>query len=187
MFVREGTDDDAGPLLDQLGYNEFGRVPSMICDVVPDDRTPEPGVTVRLAEEAADVAAYARVAGKAFVDIGLLEEPTSRLLDHPGMMLADDLILAVGEVDGEIVAGAFVKLVAGGASGYVSFVSVLAEARGRSLGDAVTRRVTREAFDRGASTLTLEASAFGANTYRRMGYRDLFEYRLMIRIDRADG
>ena len=86
------------------------------------------------------------MAGKAFVDLMLPEEPTRQLLDNPDRLLADDVVVAVGELDGAIVAGAFAKLTAGGTSGYVSFVSTLTEARGRSMGDAVTRRVTREAF-----------------------------------------
>jgi ribosomal protein S18 acetylase RimI-like enzyme len=182
VFVREGVDDEAESLLLSRGYQEHGRVPSMLCDVIPEDRSPSPGVTVRLAESAEDVLAYAAVAGKAFVDLMLPEEPTRRLLERPQQLLADDVVVAVGELDGAIVAGAFAKLTDGGASGYVSFVSALAEARGHALGDAVTRRVTREAFQRGAASLSLEASAYGANTYRRMGYRDLFEYRLMIRL-----
>lgn len=186
VFVREGIDDAAGPLLEARGYQEHGRVPSMLCDVVPDDVPPSPGVMVRLAESPADIAAYAAVAGKAFVDLMLPEEPTRQLLDNADRLLADDVVVAVGELDGAIVAGAFAKLTAGGSSGYVSFVSTLTEARGRSMGDAVTRRVTREAFQRGASSLSLEASSFGANTYRRMGYRDLFEYRLMIRLARQE-
>lgn len=185
VFQRAGVDDDADRILAERGYVEFGRVPSMLCDAEPEDRPPAEGVTVRLVASADDVSAYAAVAGAAFVDLGLQEDPTRELLDNPGVMLADDVILAVGELDGRVVAGAFTKMVADGQSGYVSFVSTLAEARGRALGDAVTRRITREAFARGATSLSLEASKFGANTYRRMGYRDLFEYRLMIRLGRA--
>jgi ribosomal protein S18 acetylase RimI-like enzyme len=187
IFVRVGVDDDADGVLTERGYHEFGRVPSMLCDTPPDEREPVAGVAVRLADSADDVAAYAAVAGSAFVDLGLLEDPTRALLDNPDVMLADDVVLAVGELDGRIVAGAFTTLLDDGASGYVSFVSVLAEARGHALGDAVTRRITREAFARGATSLSLEASKFGANTYRRMGYRDLFEYRLMIRLGRTGG
>jgi ribosomal protein S18 acetylase RimI-like enzyme len=187
FFARDGVDDDAEPILARRGYHEYGRVPSMLCTVVPDDRPPAPEVSVRLAGSAADISAYAAVAGRAFVDIGLIEEPTRELLDTPELLLADDVIVAVGELDGRIVAGAFTKLVADGTSGYVSFVSVLSEARGHALGDAVTRLITREAFARGATSLSLEASKFGENTYRRMGYRDLFEYRLMIRLGPAEG
>ena len=78
------------------------------------------------------------------------------------------------------MAGALVLLVGG--HGYVGWVSTLAEGRGHGLGDAVTRRVTNEAFARGAGTVTLEASPFGEAIYRRMGYRDLYRYRMLIKL-----
>ena len=44
------------------------------------------------------------------------------------------------------------------ADGYVGWVACADEARGRGLGDVVTRAVTNEAFARGAPLVTLEAS-----------------------------
>ena len=51
----------------------------------------------------------------------------------------------------------------------------------RWLGTA-SRRVTNEAFDRGASIVTLEASHFGEHTYARMGYRELYRYAVLIKL-----
>ena len=45
----------------------------------------------------------------------------------------------------------------------------------------MTRRVTNEAFDRGGSLVTLEASPFGESTYARMGYRELYRYATLIK------
>ena len=42
--------------------------------------------------------------------------------------------------------------------------------------------MTNEAFARGAELVTLEASHFGENTYARMGYRELYRYRILIKV-----
>jgi len=42
--------------------------------------------------------------------------------------------------------------------------------------------VTNEAFRRGADLVTLEASSFGEHTYARMGYREIYRYRMLIRL-----
>ena len=46
----------------------------------------------------------------------------------------------------------------------------------------MTRLVTNEGFARGARLLTLEASPYGRNTYDRMGYQTLYDYRLLIQV-----
>jgi predicted acetyltransferase len=63
---------------------------------------------------------------------------------------------------------------------YISFVAADKEARRRGLGDAVTRLVTRAGFDSGASMASLEASPFGYHVYERMGYREIFQYALLV-------
>ena len=65
---------------------------------------------------------------------------------------------------------------------YVAWVACADAARGRGLGDTVTRAITNEAFRRGADLVTLEASSFGEHTYARMGYRELYRYRMLIRV-----
>jgi ribosomal protein S18 acetylase RimI-like enzyme len=99
-------------------------------------------------------------------------------------MLAPDVAVAIAEAaDGTIVAGAMVVLFTEPEpTGYVSFVACADAARGHGLGDAVTRMVTNEAFARGVTLCTLEASHFGRNTYDRMGYRTLYDYRLLIKV-----
>jgi hypothetical protein len=95
-------------------------------------------------------------------------------------MLGADCVIALADLDGTPVAGALVVLF--GPTGYVGWVSCLDEARGRGLGDVVTRRVTNEAFARGADLVTLEASQFGEHTYARMGYRERYRYRILIKL-----
>ena len=64
----------------------------------------------------------------------------------------------------------------------MAWVSCADAARGRGLGDTVTRAVTNEAFRRGADLVTLEASPFGEHTYARMGYREIYRYRMLLRV-----
>ena len=71
------------------------------------------------------------------------------------MLLRSDCAIALAELDGTPVAGALVVVLGDDPAGYVGWVACADEARGRGLGDVVTRAVTNEAFDRGARLVTL--------------------------------
>jgi hypothetical protein len=182
VFVREQADDEAADHLISLGYQEYTRSPEQICEAPLPEVGPADGVSLRLATTPEDVTAYALVASKAFTDLGFPEDSLFAQLDRPEAMLDDRVAIALADVDGLTMAGALSVLVGDRPNGYIGWVSCLAEGRGRGLGDLVTRTVTNEAFARGAGIVTLEASRFGESVYRRMGYRDLYHYRLMIKV-----
>jgi len=181
VYVHE-SDRDAHDELIARGFTAFSRSPEMVCDARLADRVPVDGVTVRLATSPDDVAAYAEIAGHAFRHLSIPEEITRDTIDHADVMLDPTVTIALAEVDGRPVAGACSFLVGESGDGYVGWVACLDDARGRGLGDTVTRRVTNEAFDRGASIVTLEASPFGRATYARMGYRELYDYATLIHL-----
>jgi ribosomal protein S18 acetylase RimI-like enzyme len=186
VYARHGDDDDITEHLLARGYREWSTTPEMVCDHELDARTPAAGVTVRLASSPADISAYARIAAEAFAHLYVPEAAVLDGVDQPDALLADDCAVALAEIDGTPVAGAQVVLLGGGPNhggrtGYVAWVSCTDAARGQGLGDTVTRAVTNVAFGRGASLVTLEASAFGEHTYARMGYRELYRYRMVIR------
>jgi hypothetical protein len=181
VFCRIGVDDDLSDELTGRGFQEYSQSPEMVCDGPLEVREPPAGVTLRMASTAADVAAYARIAGAAFTHLSMPEDLTRDTIDNPDVMLGSDVAVALAEVDGAPVAGAMVGLFGAEPAGYVGWVACLDEARGRGLGDVVTRAVTNEAFVRGASVVTLEASKFGESTYARMGYREIYRYRVLIR------
>ncbi|MGZ8766271.1 MAG: GNAT family N-acetyltransferase [Acidimicrobiia bacterium] len=181
VFVRD-TDSELHAELTARGFAEFSRTPEMVCDVRLDERDPPDDVKVRLATSADDVRAYAEIAGHAFRHLSIPEEITRETIDHSEVMLDPSVVIALAEFDGRPVAGACSILVGESGDGYVGWVACLDDARGKGLGDVVTRRVTNEAFDRGASIVTLEASPFGEPTYARMGYRELYRYTTLIRI-----
>jgi ribosomal protein S18 acetylase RimI-like enzyme len=182
VMARVGTDDDLNAELATRGFQEWALTPEMICDHPLEPREPPGGVSLRLAGSGEDVAAYADIAGKAFKHLSVPEAITRDAVDNPAVMLGPDCIIALADLHGKPVAGALVVLNGPEPVGYVGWVACLDAARGRGLGDVVTRAVTNEAFARGAPLVTLEASPFGEPTYARMGYREIYRYRVLIRI-----
>ena len=65
--------------------------------------------------------------------------------------------------------------------GFVGWVGTTEAARGRGAGAAITVAATNAAFDRGARLASLQASPMGESIYARLGYRELFNYRLWAR------
>ncbi len=182
VFTRVGTDDDLTDALTARGFREWSTSPEMVCDHALEPRQPPEGVTVRFATTPADVGEYARVAGEAFAHLSIPAETTRDAIDHPDVMLGDDCVISLVEKGGDVVAGALVVILDDARCGYVGWVSCADAARGHGLGDVVTRAVTNAAFERGADLVTLEASPFGESTYARMGYRELYRYRVLIKI-----
>jgi len=181
VYVR--TDDRA--LHDKLtarGFAEYSTSPEMVCEHRLEERPVPEGITVRLAATPDDVAAYAAVAGHAFRHLHMPEDMTRAAIDHPDVMLDTGVAIALADLDGRPAAGACSILVGPEPNGYVGWVACHDDARGRGLGDVVTRRVTNEAFDRGAAIVSLEASRFGESTYTRMGYRELYRYGVLIKL-----
>jgi len=181
VYTRVDTDDAVTAQLLERGFIELSTTPEMVCDQPIESRPAPNGVTVRFATSPADISAYARIAAEAFAHLMLPKAITLEAIDHPDQYLADDCVVSLAEIDGVAVAGAQLVLFADGRA-YVAWVSCADAARGRGLGDTVTRTITNEAFARGADLVTLEASSFGEHTYARMGYRELYRYRMLIKV-----
>ena len=182
VHTRIGADDDVAEQLLDRGFREWSTSPEMVCEQALEPRDPPPGITVRFADSPADISAFAELAAEAFSHLHLPHDAAVDAVDRPHAYLADNSAVALAELDGTPVAGAHVLLFAEDRSAYVAWVSCADAARGRGLGDTVTRAVTREAFRRGAALVTLEASPFGEHTYTRMGYREIYRYRMLLRI-----
>ena len=65
----------------------------------------------------------------------------------------------------------------------VDRVGTVEAARGRGLGDLVTRAVTNRSLDEGAPACTLQASPMGEPIYARMGYEQIYRYRGLVRFE----
>ena len=65
--------------------------------------------------------------------------------------------------------------------GGVYWVGTVESARGKGLGEVVTRAVTNRAFELGAAAVTLQASSMGEPIYARLGYETLYRYHGLVR------
>jgi predicted GNAT family acetyltransferase len=63
--------------------------------------------------------------------------------------------------------------------GMIGWVATLPKARSKGMAAACTVAATNEALRRGADVVSLQASAMGESIYRRLGYEELFAYRLL--------
>lgn len=160
------------------GVVELFRPPQMVCTEPPALATVGSGLEVTLTRDHRDLHDYAVVAGHAFADLNFPADQTQASLDRPSFIDDERVSLAVARMDGRIVAGALA--VTDGPGTYISFVAADKEARRHGLGDAVTRLATRSGFDAGASVASLEASPFGYKVYERMGYREIYQYALLV-------
>ena len=205
--MRDGPDGDPGELLErarslffeqergfvvytwpgdpELAQATFGsgmspvldRYPEMVCRFPLD---PLPGDVREVADEA-DAAAYWRICDQAYPSIGFPPDlftdifPRRLLLEH-GRVWA-----CLAYEHGDPAACASLWLTAGSSSsvGFIGWVAALPGTRGRGLAAACTVEATNKAFELGAEIVSLQASAMGEPVYRRLGYDELYAYRLM--------
>jgi hypothetical protein len=80
--------------------------------------------------------------------------------------------------DAEGPVGCALVCVRGGV-GFIGWVASAVRARGRGHAAACTVWATNRAFELGADVASLQASPMGEELYRRLGYEDLFSYKLM--------
>jgi GNAT superfamily N-acetyltransferase len=90
-----------------------------------------------------------------------------------------DLLAAV-DAEGRVRGTAATAVLAGEATVYL--VSTDAAWRGRGVASALTAEVVRRAFERGAESANLEASAQGRGLYERLGFRPAVDLRSWIRV-----
>jgi len=177
LIVRPGADDSLERTAIESGMDlALGRYPEMVCSEPIGKWPVAEGFELRPVEDEATAGAYWAMSGKAYVSLGCPPD----LFDGfpPGLLLADEIDACVAARDGEVVAGALVANLGG--NGYVGWVGVVEEARRRGLAAAVTSWVTNRAFERGAELVSLEASPMGDPVYPKIGYRELYSYRLYI-------
>jgi ribosomal protein S18 acetylase RimI-like enzyme len=149
------------------------RYPEMVCRKSLEAL----GGDLRPVMDAADAQAYWAICDRAYPSLGfppgLFDEAFTpeELLEH------DRVSACVAFEEGRPVACASVWLTAGVAM--VGWVAALPEVRGRGLAAACTVNVTNEAIKRGADVVSLQSSPMGEALYRRLGYEELFAYRVL--------
>jgi Acetyltransferase (GNAT) domain len=186
--VRDtGQDDELAAACEAGGLVAFGDpTPQMICH----ERLAAPplpdGVTVRAVHDEQGVADFAAVDADAYGTYGMPAEVFADMFDRPGRLLADpDTAIVVAYQGDRPVATALTYL--HGGVGALQWVGTVTDARHMRLGWHVTAWATNVAFDRGASSVTLQASPMGAPLYAKMGYETLHHYREYVRWEAPAG
>ena len=175
LFARSSGDDDAAR---EAGMNVvLDRYPAMVLRAPVELRAAPDGVDLRRVAGEDDAREYLVVADASFVALGL---PAGMLLElDPLSFLADGTAAFIAYDAGRPVAVASVVMARG--IGGIQWVGVLEEARGRGLAALVTGVAANAAFEElGADCAWLEASHMGEPVYVRMGFEEVFSYRLWL-------
>jgi len=165
---------DLGRHLERHGFEHAFSLPGMAIDLktLPGDEGPPPGFTIAPVTSRRDLETYVRVGASAF---DVPEAYLPRLVEIEAGMgpdVADLTTCYLGRLDGRPVATSMLFLAAGVAGIY--FVGTAPEARGRGIGEAMTRWALREARELGYRVGILQASTKGDPIYRRIGFREYF-------------
>jgi hypothetical protein len=180
--VRQGgVDADLQEACEAHGLVAFGDpIPQMICRQRLECTALPADVCVREVRDEEGVADFAAVNTDAYSTYGMPAEVFVDMFDRPGRMLAStQTSIVVAYRDTRPVATAL-SFVSDGV-GCLQWVGTVAEARHLSLGRLVTEWATNSAFDRGATSVTLQASTMGESLYARLGYETQYHYREYVR------
>jgi hypothetical protein len=180
--VRDtGEDDDLGAACTAAGFEAFGElVPQMICRSPLAPPTLPEGVRLVRVDSTQGVADFTAVNGDAYATYGMPVEVPGEMFDRAAAVLADpNTAIVIAYRGEEALATALIYCTE--STGSVQWVGTKPEARGMALGSAVTAWVTNEAFERGATAVTLQASTMGAPIYLRLGYETQFHYTEFVR------
>jgi GNAT superfamily N-acetyltransferase len=174
-----GIDDDIMEAAESAGFTTLGSAPEMVCRTRLADKPVGNDVELRWATDESGVADFVAVNADAYSTYGMPREVVGDTIVDPKRVLVPHINTMVAYVENEPVAAAQTLLshaIAG-----VYWVGTVESARGRGLGEAVTRAVTNRAFDLGAQATTLQASPMGEPIYARMGYETAFRHRTFVR------
>jgi GNAT superfamily N-acetyltransferase len=90
-----------------------------------------------------------------------------------GQGLLDDRAVRIRAIYREGAFAAIGKMAIVGAAAYITDVMTMPEQRRRGLGEAIMRRLHRDAVEAGATHAVLTATAMAKPLYERLGYRDI--------------
>jgi Acetyltransferase (GNAT) domain len=180
--VRDnGLDDDLRAACEAHGLPAFGDpTPQMICyKPLPAPNLPD-GIVLRAVRDEQAVTDFIRVSSNAYSTYGMPAEVFADMFDRPDRVLKDpDAEVVVAHRGTEPVAAALIYFSGGVAS--LQWVGTVESARHLKLGRSVTVWATNAGFDRGSSSVTLQASPMGAPLYLKLGYETVYHYREHVR------
>jgi GNAT superfamily N-acetyltransferase len=153
------------------------RYPEMVCERRVKIPALPARAEIREVESPEEEEAFWEVCGESYPSLGF--PPDLFTIYAPGYLTEPPFEACLGWLDGRPAASALLAIV--GDVGLVGWVATLPDARGQGLGEACTAWVTNRIFEQGASLATLQASPMGEPVYTRMGYEEIFGYRLWLR------
>ena len=174
VVLSGAADADLRPVCESAGMPLTGESPGMVLERRLPDAAAPPGVAVRRVETDTDAKEFARIGDEAYRTLGMPPGCGLAMLGRLAVLRAPHITSVLACVDGTPAAGAMVILSHG--VGGIYWVGTMPAARGRGLGELVTRIVGNVAFDMGARAVVLQASPMGEPIYRRMGYREVTRY-----------
>ena len=162
------------------GFEDGGDEPAMVCDlsVEPEPGAPVAGLAVEPVRTAADLEAYRSVLADGFGEGPPEAAWVAEVFGRLGVGGGGPWRHWVGRVGGRAVATATVLVAPEDVAG-VYFVATVPTERRRGIGAAVTRHALVEARSLGCRTAVLGSSPMGAGVYRRLGFEEVFRYRLL--------
>jgi hypothetical protein len=186
--VRDnGEDEDLRQACVAAGLELFGsETPDLVCTAPLPAVAAPAGVVVRAIADEDDVHAITGVLAAAYSTYGMPDAVLASLFDQPAAVLADPALhVVLASRDDEPIATAMVYESDGAAS--VQWVGTVPGARRSGLGALVTIVVTNLAFDRGATSVSLQASPMGAPVYLGLGYEKMHSHFEYVRLPKQEG
>jgi ribosomal protein S18 acetylase RimI-like enzyme len=148
------------------------RYPEMVCRTPLD---PLPG-DIRPVETPVDAQAYWTVCDAAYPSLGFPPGLFDEAFE-PTDLLDPQRVWACVAYDDDRPLACASAWMAGGV-GMIGWVASSPEARGRGLAAACTICATNHLLGHGCEIASLQASSMGDEVYRRLGYEEIFSYRL---------
>lgn len=182
LSVRVG-EQESDASLEQLALEDgllaVGDAPVMVCRTPPAAADLSSGVELRWVDEGAPMRDAIVLSDAAYQSLGMPPGVILEACTDVERMCAPHLFTAIAYAGDEPLASAMVLLSHGIAGVY--YVGTVEAARGRGLAGAVTRAVTRRAFEHGARFVCLQATTMGEPVYLRMGYVEIERYHGLVR------
>jgi hypothetical protein len=179
VWVRgeQPEDRDLTAAAEAAGLHPVVEMPEMVLETRADDSPLPAGTDLRRISSKDEAEDFWQVAKAAYSSIGFPPEVFGFYENHSGFA-ADNVAAFIAYMEDRPVAIAM-TIVSHGVAG-IYWVGSLEEVRGMGLGRALTATVTNAGFDLGAKNASLQASSMGESVYAAMGYRTIYNYRLLM-------
>jgi ribosomal protein S18 acetylase RimI-like enzyme len=178
-------DDLEGRLL-AGGFDDGGEEPAMVADLTAEAPAGPPAadLVVRRVGGAGDLDAYGEVLAGGFGEGPVEAEWVAEVFGRIGFGAGVPWRHLLGTVDGRPVATATLLVHPVDVAG-IYFVCTAPSERRQGIGAAITRAAMEEAKALGCRSAVLGSSPMGHGIYRRLGFEEVFRYRLLERSPEA--